>query len=288
MKKITVLGSCAVDLVVSSPKRPSVGETIIGDYFEMFAGGKGANQAVAAARLGADVTFLGCVGQDDFGDFILDNFKKNNVNTAHVKKINGVSSGVAQIVLSEGDNSIIVIKGANDHVTREYVQENIKVIEEADIVLVQQEIAEDAVLALAEICRESGVPFILNPAPARPLPKEISEVAMLITPNEHEVKAVFPSTDTSEALRNYSGKLLITEGIKGARYHDGIQECIIPAYQVQTVDTTGAGDTFNGALAVALADGKELVSSIDFANRVASISVTELGAQAGMPYLENL
>lgn len=288
MKKITVLGSCAVDLVVGSPRRPSVGETIIGDYFEMFAGGKGSNQAVAAARLGADVTFLGCVGQDDFGDFILDNFKENKVNISHVKKLKGVSSGIAQIVLSEGDNSIIVIKGANAYVTREYVLEKAEVIEKSDMVMVQQEIAEESVLALAKICRESGVPFILNPAPARLLSKEISEAATLITPNEHEVKDIFLSGDTSEWLRNYPRKLLITEGIKGVRYHDGIQERIIPAYQVQAVDTTGAGDTFNGALAVALADGKDLETSIDFANKVASISVTELGAQAGMPYLENL
>lgn len=283
MTKICVIGSSAIDLVVTSLKRPGAGETVLGESFKTVPGGKGANQAVAAAKLGAEVTMVGRVGNDHFGEAILDNFKTHSVNIRYVEPVTDVKSGTAHIVLAEGDNSIVVIKGANDKVTPAYVDKAAEAIRNADMVLIQQEIPEETVVHVSELCAESGTPLLLNPAPARSVPERVIHNAAYITPNEHEVAVLFPDLTPTEALRTYPNKLFITEGSKGVRYFDGQQEIVVPAYKVETVDTTGAGDTFNAALAVALAEGKPLPECIRFANRAASLSVTKFGAQGGMP-----
>lgn len=272
-----------MDLVVTASKRPNKGETILGESFRTVPGGKGANQAVAAARLGAEVYMIGCVGNDSFGKIILDNFSANSVFTTYVEPVTHTKTGTAHITLADGDNSIIFVKGANDYVTPEYVKNAQDIIRSSDIVLIQQEIPEETIEYVSEITYESGVPLILNPAPARPVSKKVIEKATYITPNEHEASVLFENMDIHSALEKYPNKLFITEGINGVRYHNGEREVLVPTYQVEAIDTTGAGDTFNAAFAVALAEGKSFEESIRFANRAASLSVTKFGAQGGMP-----
>ncbi|MES1047686.1 ribokinase [Bacillus obstructivus] len=283
MSKIVVIGSSSMDLVVTAPKRPIAGETIIGESFKTIPGGKGANQAVASSRLGAEVIMIGCIGDDNYGEVILENLQKNNVNTKYVEPVTGEKSGTAHIILAEDDNSIIVVKGANDYVTPEYVEKALDVIKHADIVLIQQEIPEETVEYVANICNELNVSLLLNPAPAKRLSQNIIDKASYITPNEHEASLLFEGLTKEEALRKYPNKLFITEGKNGVRYFNGQSEVLIPSYQVEVVDTTGAGDTFNAAFAVALSERKNIDDSIRFANRAASLSVTKFGAQGGMP-----
>ncbi|AKP75905.1 ribokinase [Priestia megaterium] len=283
MAKVTVIGSSSMDLVVTSNIRPGAGETVLGESFKTVPGGKGANQAVAAARLGADVSMIGCVGEDHYGKAILENFKSNGVSVENVKPVTDSDSGTAHIILAEGDNSIVVVKGANDYITPDYVEKAKEKIKEADIVLIQQEIPEETVEYVAQLCQELKVPLLLNPAPARPLKAEVIEQVSYITPNEHEAALLFEGKEKEEVLKQYPNKLFITEGKQGVRYFNGEKEVLVPSYQVETIDTTGAGDTFNAALAVALAEGMGFEKGIQFANRAASLSVTKFGAQGGMP-----
>ncbi len=277
-----------MDLVVTSPKRPGAGETVLGESFKTVPGGKGANQAVAAARLGADVYMIGCVGDDHYGKAILQNFKENGVHTDYVEPVTQTKSGTAHIILAEGDNSIVVVKGANDHVTPAYVEKIQHVIRESDIVLIQQEVPEETVEYVSNLCHKLGVPLLLNPAPARALSENIIEKATYLTPNEHEASVLFNGLSREEALKRYPNKVFITEGKRGVRYYDGEKEVLVPSYEVEAVDTTGAGDTFNAAFAVALAEGKKFKESLQLANRAASLSVTKFGAQGGMPTREEV
>lgn len=283
MAKIVVIGSASMDLVVTSTKRPGAGETVLGDSFKTVPGGKGANQAVAAARLGAEVTMIGCVGDDSFGETILSNLQSNGVITNHVEPVTGMESGTAHIILAEGDNSIVVVKAANDRITPDYVDQAAEVIKAADIVLIQQEIPEETVVHVSELCANYQVPLMLNPAPARPVPGVVIERAAYITPNEHEAAILFGDEPLGDVLRRYPNKLIVTEGKRGVRYFDGNEEVVVPGYKVDAVDTTGAGDTFNGAFAVALSEGMGIADSLRFANRAASLSVMKFGAQGGMP-----
>lgn len=283
MTKIVVIGSSSIDLVVTSSKRPGAGETVLGESFKTVPGGKGANQAVAAARLGADVTMIGRVGDDHFAQDILNNFKRNAISIDYVEPVTHMESGTAHIILAEGDNSIVVVKAANNEVTPAYIDKSIQAFEGAAMVMIQQEIPVETVTHVSRICRKLGIPLLLNPAPARPLEEEVIENAAYITPNEHEAAILFPGLSVSEALRKYPNKLFITEGSRGVRYFDGSEEKLVPSYKVEVVDTTGAGDTFNAAFAVALAEGQPLYESVRFANRAASLSVTKFGAQGGMP-----
>lgn len=283
MAKIIVVGSSAMDLVVISSKRPGAGETVLGDSFKTVPGGKGANQAVAAARLGAEVKMVGRVGDDHFAQQILNNFNNNGVSIDYVEPVTHMETGTAHIVLAEGDNSIVVVKAANNEVTPQYIDQSRNAFNGADLVMIQLEIPEETVVHVSRVCRELDIPLLLNPAPARPLEAEVIENAAYITPNEHEAKLLFSNMSISEALRRYPNKLFITEGSQGVRYFDGEQEVLVPSYKVDVVDTTGAGDTFNAAFAVALAEGRPIYESVRFANRAASLSVTKFGAQGGMP-----
>lgn len=277
-----------MDLVVTSNKRPNAGETVLGESFKTVPGGKGANQAVASARLGADVYMVGRVGDDAYGQDILSNLQAQGIRTTYMKPVTEMESGTAHIILAEGDNSIVVVKGANDEVTPNYVKDALSAIDHIGIVLIQQEIPEETVEAVCTICSEKNIPVILNPAPARKVKQQILKQAAYITPNEHEAALMFDGLTIEEALRQYPNKLLITEGKNGVRYFDGSKEVLVPGYPVKAVDTTGAGDTFNGALAVALTEDKPLYDALAFANLAASISVTKFGAQGGMPTREEL
>ncbi|MCZ2737189.1 ribokinase [Bacillus safensis] len=288
MSHIVVVGSCSMDLVVTSNKRPNAGETVLGESFKTVPGGKGANQAVASARLGADVYMIGRVGDDAYGQDILSNLQAQGVRTSYMKPVTEIESGTAHIILAEGDNSIVVVKGANNEVTPDYVIDALSTIDDIGMVLIQQEIPEETVESVCAICSEKEITVILNPAPARKVSKQVLEQAAYITPNEHEAILMFDDLPIEDALRQYPNKLLITEGKNGVRYFDGSKEVLVPGVPVEAVDTTGAGDTFNGALAVALTEGKSLYDALAFANLAASMSVTKFGAQGGMPTREEL
>nr|WGD71692.1 ribokinase [Bacillus subtilis] len=283
MRNICVIGSCSMDLVVTSDKRPKAGETVLGTSFQTVPGGKGANQAVAATRLGAQVFMVGKVGDDHYGTAILNNLKANGVCTDYMEPVTHTESGTAHIVLAEGDNSIVVVKGANDDITPAYALKALEQIEKVDMVLIQQEIPEETVDEVCKYCHSHDIPIMLNPAPARPLKQETIDHATYLTPNEHEASISFPDLTISEALALYPAKLFITEGKQGVRYSAGGKEVLIPSFPVEPVDTTGAGDTFNAAFAVALAEGKDIEAALRFANRAASLSVCSFGAQGGMP-----
>jgi len=291
MNKIVVVGSINVDLVFTSDIRPKAGETVLGNDFKIIAGGKGANQAVAASKLGADVTMIGCVGDDANGQFSLDNFSSVNVNTSCINKINNIPTGVANIIVAENDNSIIVIAGANYKVDKSLIDNYKTEILNADIVLLQLEIPMDVVEYTLNLCYENNIKTVLNPAPAVLLSKNMIEKATYITPNEHECRIILGAdkdTNIKDIIKEFPNKLMITMGEKGVMYFDGQDIITVPAYKVEVVDTTGAGDTFNGAFARAIVNGLELKDAINFANKASSKSVTKLGAQAGMPTLDEL
>ena len=288
MAKIVVVGSCNIDITVECDRWAKPGETIFGNRLTVNPGGKGANQAVAAARLGAEVKMVGCIGDDVYGQLVLKALKENNVDSTYVKVLPGENSGTAHITVAENDNSIIVIKAANDLVSPALIDEAWDAIKEADIVLLQHEIPAATNAYVIEKCFEAGVPVMLNPAPVAPVPPELLEKVTYLTPNEHEAAILFAGQGKADILGRNQGKVIMTLGSKGVAYAEKGQVYNVPGFKVKPVDTTGAGDTFNGAFAVARANGKNMYDSISFANAAAALSVQKLGAQGGMPYLNEV
>ncbi|PLS37049.1 ribokinase [Carnobacterium maltaromaticum] len=288
MSKITVIGSLATDFVVSVDKRPVVGETIIGNDFKTTFGGKGANQVVAAARLGSHVVMIGKVGADSFGTEIIANLKENKISVSSVEPVTHLPSGSAHITLADGDNSIVVIPGANNAVDIQQLTKNKERIKTSDLVLLQQEIPSETVEAIVDFCYQHQIPTVLNPAPACSISQNVIDKVTYLTPNEHEFEELFPQLTVSEGLAKYPNKLIITVGSKGVLFNNGQEEILVPSYQVTPVDTTGAGDTFNGAFSVALTNQLSVAESIRFGNLAASLSIQKFGAQGGMPKLEEL
>ncbi|MGI8385375.1 ribokinase [Robertmurraya sp. P23] len=283
-KKVLVIGSINMDLVTKTSRVPKLGETLMGESFFTIPGGKGANQAVAATRLGAEVTLIGCIGKDAFGNQLKEGLTTEGVITSYVKPVTHTATGTASITLSNGDNSIIVVPGANFAVTPEYVQRFEQVIADSDILLLQLEIPLESVVEAVKIAKKHQVKVILNPAPIQALPKELLEQIDYITPNEHEQELLLSSPElTEEELKAIKAKCIVTKGSKGVMLiQDGVEK-EIPSFKVDVVDTTGAGDSFNGALALSLSEGMLLEEACEFANAVGAISVTKLGAQGGMP-----
>ncbi len=293
MAGIVVVGSSNTDMVVTCPHIPRPGETVIGGDLAMVAGGKGANQAVAAARLGASVTFVACLGHDPFGDAAEDAFRKESIDTRYLVRDGSAPSGVALICVEEsGENAIAVAPGANSHLVPQHVLRARAAFEQADLVLLQLEISLETVAATVELASETGTQVILNPAPARALPAELLSSVGLITPNRTEVatlcglpaeKEMSPSR-LSEGLQSLGcTRAVVTLGAQGCLIVDKQTLLEIPAFRVDPVDTTAAGDAFNGALAVAIAEGQSLETAAVFASAAAAISVTRLGAQPSMP-----
>lgn len=283
-KKIAVIGSINMDLTARAERLPTKGETVSANDLRYVPGGKGANQAVAAARLGGDVTMFGCVGDDVFADRLIENLQQNGVDTAHIRRVSGVSSGIAMITVAEGDNSIVVVPGANRCVTTAYVDSVRDAILEAELLILQNEIPPETVAYVIDLGHRAGKTILYNPAPATPLPEGAMEKISYLTPNEHEAALLFPGDRAlSSLLEAYDGKLIVTLGEQGAAAWENGEVLRIPARPATVVDTTGAGDTFNGALAYALAEGYAFARALRFANIAASLSTEQAGAQGGMP-----
>lgn len=290
--KIVVVGSANTDFVLTVPELPSHAETVLGDQFRVVRGGKGANQAVAAARLGADVTLVARLGTDSFGNDALAAYKQEGIRTDFIVQDPDIHSGVALIMVDErGENLIGVGPGANSHLSVENVQAATAAIQEADCVLVQLEVPLGVVQATVEIARSNNIKVILNPAPARKIPQEILESVDYLTPNETEA-AILTGRDPSDLkpdslpeLASLLGvsNLIVTLGSKGAGILVNGQTTIIPPFPIKSVDTTASGDAFNGALAVALARGEDLSQAVRYANAAGAITATRLGAQPSLP-----
>lgn len=281
--KITVVGSINMDLVTITNQLPKMGETLMGSQFKMNPGGKGANQAVAAARLGADVRMIGRVGNDSFGQTLKQHLHDEGVNVSGVEPVTG-HTGTATIVVSGGDNCIMVVPGANERVTASFVESKREVIADSDVLILQLEIPLEGVQKAVEIASEHDVTVILNPAPIRELPAELIKNINYLTPNEHEYMLLQKGLTETELKE----KVILTKGSEGVAFYQEDKEVSIPAYQVNVVDTTGAGDSFNGGFAVALGSGLSVSEASRFGNAVAALSTTKLGAQTGMPRKEEV
>ncbi|MER5909512.1 ribokinase [Streptomyces sp. NPDC001982] len=287
MTHIAVLGSTNMDLVAYVEKAPQRGETVAGREFRTIPGGKGANQAIAAARAGATVSMIGAVGNDAFGTRLRTTLEHSGVDTDSLRTVEG-PSGTAHIVVDdEGGNAIVVIPGANgtvDHLT----PGDEGVIASADALLLQLEIPLDGVLAGARAARDHGVRTILTPAPAQPLPPELLASIDLLVPNEHEAATLTSRTDPRDAalaLLDEVSEVVVTLGSVGCLYlKRGAEPLVVPAPRVSAVDSTGAGDTFVGALAVALGEERPIREALTWAAAAAAISVQREGASASMPY----
>lgn len=290
MGKIGVVGSINMDMTVKAERIPLKGETLKGWDLQYIPGGKGANQAAAMAKLGVEVEMFGCVGDDTAGKSLVKNLRDTGVETGHIKVVPGVPTGLAMITVGESDNTIIVVAGTNDHVDMDYVNEVKASILECEIILLQHEIPQETVEYVVALCAEHGVKVVLNPGPARPVKHEILEKVTYLTPNEHEAVILF-GRDISfeEMMRRYPEKLVITQGSRGVSTCLKSGEVIlVPARKANVVDTTGAGDTLNGAFTVAVTEGKGIAEALAFANAAAGLSTEKFGAQGGMPTREEV
>ncbi|CAQ82148.1 MULTISPECIES: ribokinase [Photorhabdus] len=293
--KLAVVGSINADHILNLESFPRPGETVIGKQYQIAFGGKGANQAVAAGRSGADITFIACVGQDDIGSRICQQLAMDNVNTSSIEAIEGETTGVALILVNQqGENVICINAGANAALTPEYFHRYQNIIKEADALLIQLESPLETVQLAAETAKQNNTKVILNPAPAQKLSDQLLSLVDIITPNETEVEyltgiTIKDNSDAEKAAKVLHGKgietVIITLGSCGIWLSEkGQKGKIVPGFKVKAVDTIAAGDTFNGALATALLEGKVMLSAVRFAHSAAAIAVTRQGAQPSIPW----
>ncbi len=294
-KKLVILGSVNADHILNVAHFPLPGETISGNQFQMVFGGKGANQAVAAGRCGANISFLACLGNDDIGKKAKAQLITDNIDTNSIELIDDVATGVALIFVNQqGENVIGIHAGANGRLDTRYVQRYGNIIKEADALLMQLESPLDSVLKAAEIAKQENVQVILNPAPAQALPDELLSLVDIITPNETETEYLTgikviddESAQQAADVLHHKGikTVLITLGSRGVWVSEkNSKGCIVPAFKVKAVDTIAAGDTFNGALITALLEGQSMMPAIKFAHAAAAIAVTRAGAQPSVPW----
>ncbi len=293
---IVVVGSLNIDLVVRTPRHPRPGETIIGGKFQTFPGGKGANQAVAAARAGAQVIMIGRVGADAFGIDLLEALVRDGVDTTHVLRDDQAPSGVALITVdTAGQNAIVVVPGANARLSPGDVERAQDAFAGAGALLLQLESPPEVVQRAIELANAHGVLVILNPAPARPLDAALLAGVDYLIPNEHEL-FLLAELDAAEEIDAAVARLrargarhvIVTLGGNGAVAFCGEQKIIVPAHRVSVVDTTAAGDAFVGAFAVALCEGKKVEDAVRWANAAGALAVTRAGAQPSLPYREDI
>ncbi len=295
MKRIAVLGSINMDLMVETPRLPQIGETILGNEIHYLPGGKGANQAVAAARLGIKTYLIGSIGKDAFGEDLAKRLgEEENLSLIGLQALY-TSTGMATVFKTETDNAIIVIPGANAESKRYLVDKQLGILLAANVLLAQLEIPLDTVKYAFEQSKKAKTLTILNPAPYQSLPEDLLDLVDYITPNESEFSAMVglqAGEDIEEKMlawsQKHKTKLIVTRGSRGVSYCENQQVITFEGEPVQVVDTTGAGDTFNGALAVALAQQKSLEEAIRFADQAARLSVQKFGAQGGMPNLTEM
>jgi ribokinase len=297
-KKIIVIGSTNMDMVVKTSHIPAPGETVLSGSFFMNPGGKGANQAVSVARLGGDVAFVSKVGNDVFGKQSTQLFEEEGIDIAHLLSDDTLPSGVALITVDQsGENSIVVASGANANLTPADLEDALEKIANAGIVLMQLEIPMETVHFVAMYAAKHGVKVILNPAPANALPPKLLSCIDIITPNQSEaamlsginITDAATATQAAIAIHQLGVKsVIITMGAMGCVIYDKEEITVVPAQKVEAVDTTAAGDVFCGALAVSLAEGGTLFDAVNFASRAAAISVTRMGAQPSIPYRNEL
>jgi ribokinase len=297
---IVVVGSVNMDLVVQMPKIPRPGETLLGGIFKTFPGGKGANQAVSAARLGAHVTMIGCVGNDSFGKEMRSTLANEGIDIEHVLVHPDEATGVALIQVDvQGQNSIAVASGANFRLTSTDVEKAMQTIGEFDVLVMPLETPLETIYTAARIASRKGVKVLLNPAPAQVLEKDLLQLVDVLLPNEYEIALMTgmpmqSATDihhAAERLLSLGPKnLIVTLGSQGAILFSEkmSQGMTIPAWHVKAVDTTAAGDCFVGALAVGICEGKSLPAAAEFASAAAAISVTRVGAQPSLPRREEV
>jgi ribokinase len=288
MARVVVVGSINMDMVVATGTFPRLGETLFGERFSTYPGGKGANQAVAAARLGAEVTMIGCVGADAFGEQMKATLQREGIDTRWVST-SEEATGIACITLTKGDNAIVVVPGANHTLSPAHLDEAEEAFANADVVLAQLEVPIATVLYAAKLAHKHGKPFFLNPAPAVALSDELISLTTLLTPNEHELATALqtPEADWDLVVKRMPGRIAMTHGKDGAYYSTPRGELVHQTgFRVNAVDTTGAGDTFNGALAAFWHLG--MAEAVRRANAAGALSVTRAGAQGGMPTLAEL
>ncbi|WP_176134695.1 ribokinase [Paraburkholderia atlantica] len=291
--RIVVVGSANMDLVVHAERLPARGETLLGGAFATFAGGKGANQAVAAARLGASVAMLGCVGRDEFGAQLRDGLQHEHIDTAHLHTVDDTSSGIAVItVAADGANTIVVSPGANAALMPNHIDAAAAGIAAAGMLICQLEVPLDAVAHAISLAARFGTPVLLNPAPAQALPDALYEQTSFLILNESEAAlltdvAVDSPASAREAATRLRAKgvetVIVTLGAEGVWYATTGEEGHLPALRVDAIDTTAAGDTFVGGFAAERVRGASIRDAIDFAQRAAALSVTREGAQASIP-----
>lgn len=287
--RIVVAGSFNADLVTYLARFPQPGETLHGRRFTTGPGGKGSNQAVAAARLGAHTTYIGCIGRDTLAEIGISLWQKEGIDFSHVARIETESTGVAVIFVDDaGQNIIAVTMGANGKLSPSDIDAAEAAIAGADFLVTQLETPLETVQHTLMVARKHSIPTMLNPAPAMQLPRDVLALADYLTPNEYELSVLVGNLPVEEAARSLllseQQTVIVTLGEKGARWFKRGSEGHVPAYRVAAVDTVGAGDAFNGGLAVALAEGSSLEAALKFANAVGAVSVTKYGAASSMPY----
>ena len=299
MSDISVLGIFVADISFSGSKIPAVGETILGNKYNIGPGGKGCNQAIAIARLGGKVNFISKIGKDYYGELALNTLKKNKINTKNIIQDTNLQTGVAGILVDKnsGKNAINVIVGAPSTLKINEIDDQMNLIKNSKIFLTQLEVPKDVTLHCLKVAKENGCVTILNPAPASEISKEFYNNIDFFTPNETEAEfytgiKITNEKDAKQAADKLINlgikKVIITLGEKGLFYSDGKEKIYLKAHSVKAIDTTGAGDAFNGGLAFGISNGKSIKECLALANKVAGISTTKLGAGDAMPFIKDI
>lgn len=298
MKKILVIGSSNMDFVMKLDHMPAKGETVLGNSLKKIPGGKGANQAYACGVLGAEISFLGVVGDDDIGEILIKNLKHAGVEVQYVERTKEPTGMAVIYVNGQGENEIVVVPGANNQCNEQYIENHMDLIRDADILLIQMEIPAEGVYLAIRKAKKLGKMVILNPAPApESIPEDVYPYIDILTPNETELERLTGSpAQSEEEIKIAAGQLLklgvsqvvVTMGERGAMLVNAAEAYVLAPPKVEAVDSTAAGDTFNAALAVRLAEGGSMKEAISFANQAAALSVAKEGAQASIPSKEEV